>query len=92
MKKYILLAMGAALGIGANVYVDYLQAQPVSQPQTEIILKVTPSDIDILSDGLQTQPFGKVMPLINKLRQQVMEQQKPVTPPAVSSPMPTEQK
>lgn len=85
MKKYILLAMGAT-AIGAND----LQAQPVSQPQTEIILKVTPPELDILSEGLQTQPFGKVMPLMNKLRQQVLEQQKPVVPP--SSPLKEEGK
>lgn len=52
------------------------------QPQpSEYLLKVTPADVDLISEGLQTQPFGKVVPLINKLRTQIMEQQ-PKTPEA----------
>ena len=54
-------------------------AQQTNQP-AEYNLKVTPAEIDILSEGLQTQPFGKVFPLINKLREQVLAQQPKVTP------------
>jgi len=46
---------------------------------TEFNLKVTPAELEVISSGLGTQPFNTVLPLINKLRQQVMDQQpKPV--------------
>jgi hypothetical protein len=48
-----------------------------AQQPAEFNLKVTAAEIDVISEGLQTQPFGKVFPLINKLRQQVIEQSKP---------------
>lgn len=85
MIKKALLAIALLAAIGGNLYVDHLQAQPTTNPPpfpvTEITLKVTPGELDLISEGLQTQPFGKVVPLINKLRQQVMEQQpKPVVP------------
>lgn len=56
-------------------------AQQQPQPQPELILKITPSELDLISEGLQTQPFGKVVPLINKLRLQIQEQQKPPEKP-----------
>lgn len=62
-------------------------AQPASVAQTSVAptewtLKVTPSELDLISEGLQTQPFGKVVPLMNKLRQQIVDQQpKPVEAP-----------
>ena len=47
----------------------------------QIRLDVTQAELDIISEGLQTQPFGKVVPLINKLRDQILAQQpKPVVP------------
>lgn len=51
------------------------------QPQPELILKITPPELELISDGLQTQPFGKVVPLMNKLRLQIQEQQKPPEKP-----------
>lgn len=38
-------------------------------------IKVTSAELDLISEGLQTQPFGKVFPLINKLRDQIIAQQ-----------------
>lgn len=69
MKKYIVIVL--------------LIATPaMAQQPAEYVLKVTPADADLISDGLQTQPFGKVYPLINKLREQIVAQQpKPVDPP-----------
>ncbi len=54
----------------------YAQVPPMpsSQP-AEYNLKVAPQELELISEGLGTQPFNKVLPLINKLRQQVMEQQ-----------------
>lgn len=87
MKKYVqlsLIALGFAISVGLNIYVDKLNAQqpaPVAVPTPEIILRVTQSELDLISEGLQTQPFGKVVPLINKLRDQIIAQQpKPVQP------------
>ncbi len=49
------------------------------QQPSEYNLRVTPAEIDLISKGLGTQPFNDVLPLINKLRSQVIEQQpKPV--------------
>lgn len=60
-----------------------LLATPVmAQQPSEYVLKVTPADTDLISEGLQTQPFGKVYPLINKLREQIIAQQpKPAEAP-----------
>lgn len=68
MKKYLLLAT--------------IMLPTLAFAQTpELTLKVTQPELDIISEGLQTQPFGKVVPLINKLRQQIIDQQpKPVVP------------
>ena len=52
----------------------------------EYSIKVTPADVDLISDGLQTQPFGKVFPLMNKLRSQIIEQQQAAQKPAVEPP------
>ncbi len=54
------------------VVVSPVQAQ---QPQ-EFSLKVTPAEVDLIGKGLGSMPFNDVAPLINKLRAQVMEQQK----------------
>lgn len=93
MIKKVLLAAALLAAIGGNLYVDQLQAQTTNStpPVGEIKLTVTPGELELISEGLQTQPFGKVWPLINKLRQQFVEQQpKPITPPA-NSPAPQAQ-
>lgn len=56
-----------------------LSTAAIAQPivPSEYVIKLAPAEIDIISDGLQTQPFGKVAPLMNKLRAQVLEQQQP---------------
>jgi hypothetical protein len=46
-----------------------------------LVLKVTPDEVNIISEGLQEMSIRKALPLINKLRQQIMDQQpKPVAP------------
>lgn len=73
MKKLILIS--CLLLTATN---SYAQAPTPS----EYVLKVSPTDLDLISDGLQTQPFGKVSPLMIKLRQQIIDQQpKPVVEP-----------
>ena len=50
-------------------------------------LKVTNDELTIISDGLMTQPYGKVAPLITKLREQYIAQQpKPVPPKSTETP------
>jgi hypothetical protein len=62
--KYALIASVVAISTSA-----------FAQQPAEYVLKMTPAEVDIVNDGLQTQPFGKVFPLINKLRQQIIDQQ-----------------
>lgn len=73
MNLHMKIAIGLAL----------IAAEPAfAQQPAEYQLKVTPAEVDTISDGLQTQPFAKVYPLINKLREQIIAQQpKPVEPP-----------
>ncbi len=60
-------------------------AQPAAGP--EVTLKVTAPELDIISEGLVALPFAKVVQLVNKLRQQVIDQQpKPVAPPVAEPP------
>ncbi len=74
-----------ALAFALLPTVAFAQATPATAPSgmpAELVLKVTPDEVNTISEGLQTQPFGKVVPLMNKLRQQITEQQpKPVEPP-----------
>jgi len=60
------------------------------QLPAEVVLKVTPDELNIISEGLQTQPFGKVVPLMTKLREQVMQQQPKPVPLPVPAPEPKE--
>lgn len=73
--------IGFAASVGVLSLVSYGALSQVQSPAPEIVLKVTQDDLEIISQGLQTQPFGKVAPLFNKLREQITAQQKPVVPP-----------
>ena len=44
-----------------------------TQP-TEYNLKLSPAELDIVGKALGTQPFNDAAPLLNKLRQQVVDQ------------------
>lgn len=54
--------------------------------QADYNIKLTPAELDIVSEGLQTQPFGKVFPLMNKLREQIIAQQPKPEAPKVPAP------
>lgn len=75
MRKTILIAALMLLTMAIA------QTAPV-----EYTLKVTQEELVVISEGLHTQPFGKVAPLMNKLQKQVMDQQRPVEPPKVEVP------
>lgn len=45
--------------------------QNQSQPQVYNFENITERDIDLISEGLQAMPWGKVNPLIQKLQMQI---------------------
>lgn len=79
MKRYLLIT---------SVVLVWASIANAQQQPPEYVLKVTPTELDIISEGLQTQPFGKVVPLINKLRDQVIAQQ----PKVIDPPKPEDKK
>lgn len=89
MRKLFLTAIffGA---LGASAFAQD-PTPPTSPPkpaqQREYTLKVTDEDLNLLAAGLQTQPYGRVAPLINKLQAQIIEQQRTASaapPPPVA--------
>ena len=63
MKKYLLVSTFCLLTI------------PASAQQTEYIVKLTGPELDLIGEGLGTQPFKAVAPLLQKLREQISAQQ-----------------
>lgn len=63
-----------------------LLATPAMAQQADYNIKVTSAELDTISEGLQTQPFGKVFPLMNKLREQIIAQQPKPEAPKVPAP------
>lgn len=53
--------------------------QAIAQP-VEYTFKVTGDELNIISEALIKEPFNKVVGLIGKLRQQIVEQQQPKPP------------
>ena len=49
-------------------------AMAQSPTPTEYNLKLSPAELDIVGKALGTQPFNDAAPLLNKLRQQVVDQ------------------
>jgi hypothetical protein len=74
MNKYL-------LGIALSVLPTVAMAQQQPQPLTEIVLKVTNDELTLISDALQEMPLKKALPLINKLREQIMAQQPKLAEP-----------
>lgn len=75
--KSALIIVGMVL---STVAFSVLEASAQTQPSASYTFSnITPADVELIDAGLQTQPFGKVAPLMNKLREQVVQQQqKPV--------------
>lgn len=57
--------------------------------QQEVNLKVTTEDVNVIGKALGKMPFDEVAGLIQKLREQIMQQQKPAEVP-VPTPRPAE--
>lgn len=51
-------------------------AQEAQQP-SEYVLKITPQELDQIGKALGVLPYNDVAQMIQKLRQQVVEQQQP---------------
>lgn len=85
MKKLILI-----IGCLASSMAHAQQAAP--QPVAEFTVKLTGAEVDIVGNALGRMPYQDVALIIQKLRQQIVEQQnKPVDKdqmPSNSSPKP----
>ena len=71
------------ISVAGMLMVHPVQAQSVSTPQpfaqiNNLNLSVTNSEAEMIWKGLRKLPVEEVENLMQKLRQQVMEQQKPV--------------
>jgi hypothetical protein len=80
MHKYILIG----LLISTPVYAQQPNQQIINQ--IEYNIKLTGPDLDLIGEGLNTQPFGKVVPLINKIKAQILEQQQAAQPKSPAAP------
>lgn len=56
------------------------------QQAQELTLKVTPAEVDTIGKGLGKLPFDEVAAIIQKLRNQIVEQQKPAEAPKAEEP------
>lgn len=72
MKRWLLLVLFSILTL------NYAVAQSSqSQSQQEYNLKVTGVELDLIGRALGLMPYNDVASLVQKLRQQVVEQQQP---------------
>lgn len=78
MKRLIIAALMVAPSLA-------LAQQPSPQ---EFTLKLSASELDIVGKALEEIPFKTAAPLMQKLRQQIMEQQTPPKPVAAPVPVP----
>ena len=60
--------------IGLLVASPAVAQQPQIQP-TEYNLKITPQELDLLAKALGQMPYNEVVPMFQKLRSQILEQQ-----------------
>ena len=58
----------------------------------EYVIKLKPPALELIGRGLGKLPFEEVAPLMQELRQQVMEQQQPSKPQSSSVPDPEKPK
>ena len=69
--------MRLKLILAASLIVSPAMAQEQSSQPSEYVLKITPQELDLLGKALGGLPYNNVAPLLQKLRSQVVEQQKP---------------
>ena len=60
----------------------FAQSTPV-QPMVEFTLRVTPQEADVIGKALGKEPFNDVALLLQKLRQQIVEQQQRKDEPVI---------
>lgn len=71
--------LAVALVLSAGIAVAQ-QPAPLAVAPPEYILKVKPEDVDKIGKGLGFLPFNDVAPLMQALREQVVQQQQPKEP------------
>lgn len=69
MRKLIMIAVALTM----IPLVSY--AQPAAQQPQEYTIKLTTAEIDIVGKALGTLPYQEVALIIQKLRQQIVDQQ-----------------
>lgn len=77
MKMNKLMVYGLVFAVMACKTSSLVQAQQAPQPDKTFTLKVTEQELNVISEGLQSQPFKIVFPLMQKLQAQILEQNKP---------------
>lgn len=58
----------------------FLATPALAQTPSEFTIKVTPQEADVVWAGLRELPVKIAEPVMNKLRQQIVEQTKPPVP------------
>lgn len=77
MRKYILVAV---LMSGVAFAQPTPAPAPTVQPNqpAEYVLKLAPLDVELIGKALGGLPFNEAAPIIQKLRQQIVDQQQPL--------------
>lgn len=80
--------MNRLIFIPAIFFATVANAQAPQQPtpSTVYTITITAQELDTIGNGLGSMPFKDAAPLINKLREQVMAQNKPAEAPKVDAP------
>ena len=68
--------MRLKLILAASLIAIPAMAQEQSSAPSEYTLKITSQELDLLGRALGTMPYNDIAPLLQKLRSQVVEQQK----------------
>ena len=73
--KYLFIGTIFNILVGSVAFAQ--QADQQSSAPSEYTLKITSQELDLLGRALGTMPYNDIAPLLQKLRSQVVEQQKP---------------
>lgn len=74
MKYKYNVVSGIIIASGLVAFAATAQQQSPAQIPTEYTIKLTPAELDLIGNGLGSIQFKDAAPLINKLREQVLEQ------------------
>jgi hypothetical protein len=74
------LLMAAIIAIPVIAFAQTQQPVQQSTVPQEFNLKLTPAEVEIVGKGLEERPFKEAAPLMQKLREQIMQQQQQQKP------------